>query len=156
MVIAFQRWHQSLVNSWFPLAEHLEETNPTCVCYEFTAIRRLNPLFRSFIDHGMRAGIPEQTARHETITLHTNKVPFKEVLEICGEETIYRRLVDPSGTVHWAQSGPVTNEAADDWRNGWRPWRTGAEHEHRFNPPSRPVAPGRPRHLLGASSGPRP
>ena len=24
-LIAFQRWHQSLINSWVPLAQHLED-----------------------------------------------------------------------------------------------------------------------------------
>lgn len=112
-LIAFQRWHQSLVNSWVPLAEHLEETYPQLVYYELPVIRRLNPLFRSFIDQGMRGGIPEATARHKTITLYMDKTALKEALEIDDEETIHLRLVDPSGRVHWAGSGPVTKEAAD-------------------------------------------
>ena len=112
-LIAFHRWHQPLINSWVPLAEHLEETFPGFSYYELPVIRRLNPLFRSFIDQGMRGGIPEATARHKTITLYTDKEALKEALEIEDEETIQLRLVDPSGRVHWAESGPVTKEAAD-------------------------------------------
>ena len=113
-LIAFQRWHQSLVNSWVPLAKHLEETHAGLAYYEFPVIRRLNPLFREFIDQGMRAGIPEQTARHKTITLYTDKAALKRALEIENEETITLRLVDPEGAVHWAGSGPVSKEAADE------------------------------------------
>ena len=113
-LIAFQRWQQALINSWVPLAEHLEETYPQLVYYELPVIRHLNPLFQSFIDQGMRGGIPEATARHKTITLYTDKAALKEALEIDSEETIHLRLVDQAGVVHWAGAGPVTKEAADD------------------------------------------
>ena len=112
-LIAFHRWHQALINSWIPLAEHLEETYPGFVYYELPVIRRLNPLFRSFIDQGMRGGIPEATARHKTITLYTDKAALREALEIADDEMIHLRLVDPSGDVHWVGSGPVTKEAGE-------------------------------------------
>jgi len=76
-LIAFRRWHQPLVNSWIPLARHLEETHAGFRYYEFPVIRRVNPLYQSFIDQGMRAGIPDRVARHKTITLYTNKAPFR-------------------------------------------------------------------------------
>ena len=112
-LIAFQRWHQPLINSWVPLAEELEETYHRFAYYEFPVIRRLNPLFRSFIDQGMRAGIPEPTARHKTITLYADKAALRGALEIEDEETIHLRLVDRRGAVHWSASGPLTREAAD-------------------------------------------
>ena len=112
-LIAFQRWHQPLINSWVPLARQLEEAHPGFRYYEFPVIQRLNVLFRSFIDQGMRSGIPEPTARHKTITLYTDKAAFKQALEIDDEEEIYLRLVDREGAVHWHASGALTKEAAD-------------------------------------------
>jgi hypothetical protein len=112
-LIAFQRWHQPLINSWVPLARQLEEEYPRFCYYEFPVIRRLNPLFRSFIDQGMRGGIPESTARHKTITLYTDKAAFRRALEIDDEEEIHLRLVDREGVVHWGAAGALLREAAD-------------------------------------------
>ncbi|MBS3784583.1 MAG: hypothetical protein KGY78_09070 [Anaerolineae bacterium] len=112
-LIAFQRWHQPLINSWVPLARQLEEEHGGFVYYEFPVIRQLNRLFRAFIDQGMRAGIPEPVARHKTITLYTDKDAFKEPLAINDEEEIHLRLVDRQGAVHWNATGALTREAAE-------------------------------------------
>jgi hypothetical protein len=112
-LIAFQRWHQPLINSWIPLARNLEETHPGFVYYEFPVIRQLNVLYRGFIDQGMRAGIPDPVARHKTITLYTDKAAFNRPLEIDDEEEIHLRLVDREGAVHWRFTGALTREAAE-------------------------------------------
>jgi len=112
-LIAFRRWHQPLVNSWIPLARHLEETHAGFRYYEFPVIRRVNPLYQSFIDQGMRAGIPDRVARHKTITLYTNKAPFRQPLEIRDEGEIHLRLVDRQGAVHWSETGALAQEAAN-------------------------------------------
>jgi hypothetical protein len=112
-LIAFQRWHQPLINSWIPLAGKLEETHPEFRYYEFPVIRRLNVLYRGFIDQGMRAGIPDPVARHKTITLYTDKEAFKRALEIDDEEEIHLRLVDRQGVVHWQAVGALTREVAN-------------------------------------------
>jgi hypothetical protein len=111
-LIAFQRWHQPLINSWIPLARNLEETHPGFVYYEFPVIRRVNVLYRGFIDQGMRTGIPDPVARHKTITLYTDKAAFKHPLEIDDEDEIHLRLVDREGAVHWSSTGALTREAA--------------------------------------------
>jgi hypothetical protein len=112
-LIAFQRWHQPLINSWIPLARQLEEAHPTFCYYEFPVIRRVNVLYRSFIDQGMRTGIPDPVARHKTITLYTDKAAFKRPLEIDDEDEIHLRLVDREGVVHWHAAGALTREAAE-------------------------------------------
>ena len=112
-LIAFRRWHQPLINSWIPLARHLEETHAGFRYYEFPVIRRVNPLYQSFIDGGMRAGIPDRVARHKTITLYTNKAAFRQALEIRDEDEIHLRLVDRAGAVDWSETGALTQEAAN-------------------------------------------
>jgi hypothetical protein len=113
-LIAFQRWHQPLINSWIPLARQLEEAHPAGFCYyEFPVIRRVNVFYRGLIDQGMRGGIPDPVARHKTITLYTDKAAFKRPLEIDDEEEIHLRLVDREGAVHWHVVGALTREAAE-------------------------------------------
>jgi hypothetical protein len=112
-LIAFQQWHQRLIDTWIPWARELEQTLPGFRYYEFPVIRRLNPLYRGFIDRGMRAGIPDPIARHKTITLYTDKAAFKQALEIDSERDIHLRLVDREGVVHWHATGGLTPETAD-------------------------------------------
>jgi hypothetical protein len=112
-LIAFQQWHQRLIDTCIPWARRLEQTHPRFRYYEFPVIRRLNPLYRGFIDRGMRAGIPDPVARHKTITLYTDKEAFKRALEINTESDIHLRLVDREGVVHWSGAGGLTREATD-------------------------------------------
>lgn len=115
-LVAFQRWHQPLINSWIPLASQLEDSHPAFRYYEFPVIRRVNVLYRHLIDQGMRAGIPDQVARHKTITLYTDKDAFKKALGIVDEEKIHLRLVDREGLVHWHAAGALTRETAESLR----------------------------------------
>ena len=109
-LIAFQQWHQRLVDSWIPLAQQMEETYPRFRYYEFPVIRRMNPLYRGFIDQGMRGGIPDPVARHKTITLYTDKAAFRQALEIASEDDIHVRLVDRAGVVYLATAGALMRE----------------------------------------------
>lgn len=112
-LIAFQQWHQRLVDSWIPLAQQMEETYPRFRYYEFPVIRRMNPLYRGFIDQGMRAGIPDPVARHKTITLYTDKAAFRKALEIANEDDIHLRLVDRAGVVYLATAGALMRETGE-------------------------------------------
>ncbi len=55
VAIAFQQWHQAMVNSWVPFLEQLERSVPGLRYYELPTIQRLDPLSRVFINGGMRA-----------------------------------------------------------------------------------------------------
>jgi hypothetical protein len=112
-LIAFQQWHQRLVDSWIPLVQQMEQTYPRFCYYEFPVIRRMNPLYRGFIDQGMRAGIPDPVARHKTITLYIDKVAFRKALEIASEDDIHVRLVDRAGVVYLATAGALMRETAE-------------------------------------------
>ena len=110
MLDRFWQWHQRLVDSWIPLVQQMEETYPRFRYYEFPVIRGMNPLYRGFINQGMRAGIPDPVARHKTITLYTDKAAFRQALEIANEDDIHVRLVDPVGMVYLAIAGALTRE----------------------------------------------
>ena len=113
ILIAFQRWHQQRVDTWIPFVGRLEEEHAGVRYYELPVIQRLNVLGRSFIDGGMRAGIPDPKARARTITLYLDKVAFRSALELPGEEDIYVLLVDRQGRVLWRAQGAFTHEKGE-------------------------------------------
>ena len=108
--VAFQQWQQNDVNGWVPQAEELLQTTPAFEYYEFPTIQRMNFLARTFINEGMRAGIPNKATRRRTITLYIDKRPFKQALNITTEDQIWVFLFDKQGNVLWHTSGPFTPE----------------------------------------------
>jgi hypothetical protein len=112
LLIAFQRWQQSVIDTWVPFARQLEETTEGVSYYELPVIQRMNVLARTFINEGMRAGIPDQVARERTITLYVDKLAFRQALELPSEEDIYVLLVDREGNVIWKEEGTFSPEKA--------------------------------------------
>jgi len=112
LIVPFQQWHQRLVDSWVPFLESVIKEHPNFDFYELPTIRRMNFVYRRFLDGGMRAGIPSKETRRRTITLYIDKEPFKESLEILTEETIHLFLVDSDGNITWRNEGAVTEEKA--------------------------------------------
>ena len=110
LLVAFQQWHQELVNTWIPFAEELERTRDGVRYYELPTIQSLNVLSRTFINEGMRAGIRDQDTRARTITLYLDKTAFRSALEMDNEDTIYALLLDGSGQVLWKAQGEFTPE----------------------------------------------
>ena len=111
--IAFQRWQQSQVDTWIPFARELEETHSGLRYYELPTIKRLNVLARTFINEGLRAGIPDPTARERTITLYLDKNTFREALQLPHEGHIYVLLLDHQGRVLWREEGAFTPDRGE-------------------------------------------
>jgi hypothetical protein len=107
VLIAFQQWQQTQVDTWIPFARQLEETYPAVRYYELPTIQRLNTLARTF-NEGMRAGIPDLVSRERTITLYLDKKAFREALQLPGEDDIYVLLLDRQGRVLWQAEGAFT------------------------------------------------
>lgn len=108
--VAFQQWQQQDVNGWVPLAENLHQHTPSFEYYEFPTIQRMNFLSRTFINEGMRAGIPNEATRRRTVTLYIDKRPFKQALDISTENQIWVFLFDKQGNVLWQTSGAFTEQ----------------------------------------------
>lgn len=111
--VAFQQWQQRDVDSWGPLAEQLLQNTPGFEYYEFPTIYRMNFIARTFLNEGMRAGIPNNATRRRTITLYLDKRPFKQALNINTEDQIWVFLMDRQGNVLWHSSGPFSPEKRD-------------------------------------------
>lgn len=109
--IAFQRWHQDVVDTWVPLAETLRREYPQLQYYEFPTIYKMNWLSRTFLNEGMRAGIPNPATRARTITLYLDKEKFRRALEIPDESDTWVYLFDREGDVLWRTNGRYTPES---------------------------------------------
>ena len=111
--IAFQQWQQAQVDTWIPFARQLEATHSGVRYYELPTIRRLNALSRTFVNEGMRAGIPDPVARERTITLYLDKIAFRRDVQLPGEEDIHVLLVDRQGRVLWRAEGSFTADKGE-------------------------------------------
>ena len=114
VIVPFQQKQQLDVNTWIPAAQELERSNPGLVYYELPTIYKLPVLSRTFINEGMRAGIPDQTSRERTITFYLDKEIFKEALDISSEDRIYLFLVTRSGDILWRENGLFSESKAQD------------------------------------------
>jgi hypothetical protein len=108
VIIPFQQRQQEDVNTWIPAAQELERRFPNLIYYELPTIYELPALSRTFINEGMRAGIPDQTSRERTVTFYLDKRVFKEALGITTEQNIQIFLVDRAGNILWREEGLFT------------------------------------------------
>ena len=92
VIVAFQQWHQSLVDESILLLEDngLGETHNII---EVPTIRKSSKLNEIYLDGIMRAGIRDNRIRNRTITAYLDKEQFRRDLDIPNEDTIYWFLV---------------------------------------------------------------
>ncbi len=105
VIVAFRRWHQSLVDSWFPALAPLLAADPELRAYELPMIAGGYSLARPFIDGGMAHAIPDLAVRERTLTVYTNVAQSLAALQISSPETITILLVDRSGQIFWRSAG---------------------------------------------------
>ena len=115
--IAFLRWHQDLIDEWIPFVEQLAQEYPGLHYYEFPTLPNKGFIYRTFLNEGMRSGIPNEATRERTITLYLDKRAFKEGLDIDSEQDIWLYLFDTSGEVLWRTEGRVTEYKLKALRN---------------------------------------
>jgi hypothetical protein len=111
ILLAFEQWHQRLVDLWKPLLEPVAERHPGMEVWEVPSISRGYRLFRPGIDGGMRAGIPDPDVRKHTLTAYTDLRALAKDLELPSLDTIYVFLVDCGGNILWRTSGEPTEGA---------------------------------------------
>jgi hypothetical protein len=105
VIIAFQQWHQMLVNLWVPGLQEIAGRHSGMEVWEVPSISQGYRLFRGGIDGGMRAGIPDPDTRRHTLTAYTDIGHLARDLEIDSTETIHVFLVDCSGNILWRAEG---------------------------------------------------
>jgi len=114
MIVAFQRWHQDLVNTWFPAGDMLEKAfakpGKKIRYYEIPTIYEMGSIRRSLLNMGMRTGVREQSARERTFTMYLDKAPFRKTLQIGNEQDIHLFLINKKGKVIWRCEGKHSPE----------------------------------------------
>ncbi len=115
--IAFLRRHQDLIDEWAPVVEQLTQEYPGLNYYEFPTLSRRGPIYRTFLNEGMRAGIPNTATRERTITLYLDKTAFRKALNIDNEQNMWIYLFDKTGNVLWRTDGRLTDERSAAMRD---------------------------------------
>ena len=115
--IAFLRRHQDLIDEWVPFVEQLAQEYPDFHYYEFPTLPSKGLIYRTFLNEGMRAGIPNDATRARTITLYLDKPTFRKSLDIENEQNIWVYLFDKPGNVLWRIEGRFTDEKGEALRN---------------------------------------
>lgn len=93
VIVAFQQWHQSLVDESILLLEE-NGLGKTHNIIEVPTVQKTNKLAEIYLDGIMRAGIRDDRIRNRTITAYLDKNQFLEILDIPSDETIYWFLIE--------------------------------------------------------------
>lgn len=105
VAVAFQRNHQTLVDSWVPWFEQQAVVDSGLRFYELPTIGRIWAPVRRFIDGGMAAAIREPKILQRTFTIYGDVDRVTRPLGIEDRSTISVFCVDRSGQVLWRGSG---------------------------------------------------
>lgn len=105
LFVPFLQEQQSIVNTWIPLAQDLEATFPQVIYYELPTIEELPAIARTFVNEGMRAGIPDPKARQRTITLYIDLEKFMRATGIPDRSDVHILLVNRKGEILWRATG---------------------------------------------------
>lgn len=113
LFIPFLQQQQRIVDTWVPFARELEAAYPNVVYYELPTIEDMGTLGRTFVNEGMRAGIPDPVARQRTITLYLDLAAFMRALEIPSRDEVHVLLVAQDGRILWRTTGPYDPAGAE-------------------------------------------
>ena len=114
LFVPFLQRQQLTVNTWIPFAQELEGAFPGMVYYELPTIDEMPMLSRTFINEGMRAGIPDPKARQRTVTLYIDTREFMRVTGIPGKEDVHILLVDRQGNILWRTTGDFSTMKGEE------------------------------------------
>ena len=134
VIVAFERQQQGEVDSWLPWLDDLRKRLPGLEVYELPAIRRRWLPARSFIDGGMRAGIPDPGTRQRTLTAYTDIGALCRALGIASVSTIALFVVSRDGIVLWSGKAAYDPNAAADLARAVTAARNDKESSSREGP----------------------
>lgn len=109
VVIAFDRHHQALVDTWVPWLESRAREDPGLRFYELPAIARRWAPARRLIDGGMAAAIRVPEVLERTLTYYGPLRALCGPLRIADRATITVVVVAAGGEVLGAWEGPHTD-----------------------------------------------
>ena len=101
LLVPFLEPQQQIVNTWIPFSQELEASYEGVAYYEFPTIDSRGPIFRTLLNEGMRAGIPDQLSRERTVTLYLDTTEFMETTGIPSKNEVHILLVNRNGDILW-------------------------------------------------------
>jgi hypothetical protein len=114
LFVPFLQQQQLTVNTWIPFAQDIEASFPGVVYYELPTINEMPMLSRTFVNEGMRAGIPDQKSRERTITLYIDLEKFLQATGIPDRNEVHTLLVNRSGEILWRTTGNFSEQQGQD------------------------------------------
>lgn len=106
--VPFLREQQAVVDTWVPFAQQMEALYDHVAYYELPTIQAMPLISRTFINEGMRAGIPDPATRERTVTLYVDLIRFMRATGIDNRNQVHTLLVDREGTIFWRTTGRYT------------------------------------------------
>jgi hypothetical protein len=119
-MVAFQRWHQTIVDSWVPWLDDVTTHHPQVQVYEIPILSQMYTFMRWMIDGGMRAAIPNHEVRTRTLTAYTDVQRVMHALGLPDTSTITILLVDRAGQIFWQGYGEYTPQKAAELEQALR------------------------------------
>ena len=117
LAVAFQRRHQTDVDTWLDEFTSLGEEHEDLFTGEVPTLSRRWAPVRGFIDGGMAAAIPDPQTRASTMTVYGDVSRVSDSLGLPDRVRIAVVLCDREGRVFWLHRGPRTDEAAAGLRD---------------------------------------
>ncbi|MEM9655713.1 MAG: hypothetical protein AAGA65_26740 [Actinomycetota bacterium] len=112
VLVAYERDDQRAIDSWIPALSALEAEEPSLRYVELPVVGEASLPERVALDFWMRRGIPGEDGRARTITLYTEREPFRRALDIEVDDQISVLLVDAEDRIVWRHVGPFDESAA--------------------------------------------
>jgi hypothetical protein len=111
-IVAFERWHQRLVDEWIAWLNDTAPRYPGTEVYEVPVLSNLYIIARPMIDGGMAAAISSEQVRSHTLTVYTDVRRVREALGLPDTRTIGLFLVGRDGTIRWRGRGAFSEPQA--------------------------------------------
>lgn len=105
--MGFVHRHQDDIDSWIAALPDLQGAAPGLRFYEVPVIYEAGPLFRWWLNNGMRIGVVEEDARRRTVTVYTDRDRFVDAVDLPDIEQIHTLLLDRDGRIVWRGQGPL-------------------------------------------------
>lgn len=113
VIVAFQRWHQSIVDESLERL-HQADVHETHHVLEIPVLKQFSKFRQMRLDGVMRAAISDEGIRQRTITVYLDKHAFRKKLNIPNEDNTYWFLIDhATKTILLRGTGVVTSQDAD-------------------------------------------
>ena len=112
LAVAFQRRHQTDVDTWLGDFASLEASREGLFTYEIPTLSRRWTPARRFIDGGMASAIKDHKTRARTLTVYGDVGLVSDSLGLPDREEIAVVLCARDGKVMWLRRGPRDEGAA--------------------------------------------